>query len=570
MKRFGSLIALTATLLMLGACGKLDERQQRFDTLLAASSAQIRSLGGPTNSPDAEHSLRARAISTQFWPEELRRPKAPEWMMVKNTVILDPQRQATTDAAPEEQKPLETVIEELQAFRLVIQRERLLSGATRLTVQRPVYQPAPLLFRQKLLVRRSTLSPCDNVRIGLTASNVDEATFLSCLIAYFEQAAPQYSVSPDYMLSPAQSDAQAVKAPAASRFWAHTPYEMNNPDAAVIALVDTGMGLDTKQMGGFDFVSDPLAAGDGDGIDANPQDVGDLCDPNNALQKDSLHGPALAGLISQAPNRSGALRAILMGAKLMPVRVSGRCGARLSDALNGLAWSSGMAPVLLPEETSFRNETPADLILFAFSAPGQCPPALQSLVRKLHAEGRTMIVPAGNHGAPASGFFPANCEDVIAVAASDRAGHLTAYSNYGPEIDVIAPGGDLAADLDEDGWPDGIIVPAKASNCRDPISGASVEKCRLALAEGTSLAALRVTAELTKQLDQPASNESVSEIIRRIGASVEKTQCRGPCPETRNGTPIEGMPGQCHRPCGTRQITASSPLTSSSAFMGVR
>ncbi len=49
---------------------------------------------------------------------------------------------------------------------------------------------------------------------------------------------------------------------------------------------------------------------------------------------------------------------------------------------------------------------------------------------------------AGNNNQDVSGFFPANCEGVISVAASTRDGRLASYSNWGPLISVSAPGGD--------------------------------------------------------------------------------------------------------------------------------
>ena len=55
-----------------------------------------------------------------------------------------------------------------------------------------------------------------------------------------------------------------------------------------------------------------------------------------------------------------------------------------------------------------------------------------------------VITAAGNNNKDASGYFPANCKGVIAVAASTRQGTLAGYSNYGTIVTLSAPGGDSA------------------------------------------------------------------------------------------------------------------------------
>ncbi|WP_336924275.1 S8 family serine peptidase, partial [Streptomyces sp. JWR5-1] len=52
---------------------------------------------------------------------------------------------------------------------------------------------------------------------------------------------------------------------------------------------------------------------------------------------------------------------------------------------------------------------------------------------------------AGNFNTNAANFNPANCNNVITVAASDREGNRAAYSNYGSIIDVTAPGGETTS-----------------------------------------------------------------------------------------------------------------------------
>jgi serine protease len=65
-------------------------------------------------------------------------------------------------------------------------------------------------------------------------------------------------------------------------------------------------------------------------------------------------------------------------------------------------------------------------------------------INAARAAGAVVVVAAGNSNTLTSGFSPANCPGVIAVAASGRGGGRAPYSNYGAEVDVTAPGGNTA------------------------------------------------------------------------------------------------------------------------------
>ena len=52
-----------------------------------------------------------------------------------------------------------------------------------------------------------------------------------------------------------------------------------------------------------------------------------------------------------------------------------------------------------------------------------------------------VVVAAGNSADNANMYPPANCSNVIAVGAADENGQVASYSNTGPNVDVLAPGG---------------------------------------------------------------------------------------------------------------------------------
>ena len=60
--------------------------------------------------------------------------------------------------------------------------------------------------------------------------------------------------------------------------------------------------------------------------------------------------------------------------------------------------------------------------------------------------GVTYVVAAGNSGADAAGFVPAAYDEVVTVAASDSLDNAAGFSNFGADVDVIAPGVSILSD----------------------------------------------------------------------------------------------------------------------------
>jgi serine protease len=74
---------------------------------------------------------------------------------------------------------------------------------------------------------------------------------------------------------------------------------------------------------------------------------------------------------------------------------------------------------------------------------GVCPGYLQSAINQATSLGAVLIVSAGNQARDASQYFPGNCNGTMVIAASTRQGTLATYSNFGPTVDIAAPGGEL-------------------------------------------------------------------------------------------------------------------------------
>jgi len=69
----------------------------------------------------------------------------------------------------------------------------------------------------------------------------------------------------------------------------------------------------------------------------------------------------------------------------------------------------------------------------------------------------TVIAACGNENKPTC-LYPAAYDDyLIAVDATQYEETKAPYSNYGPSLDLVAPGGNNNLDQNKDGYPDGVL-----------------------------------------------------------------------------------------------------------------
>ncbi len=204
-----------------------------------------------------------------------------------------------------------------------------------------------------------------------------------------------------------------------------------------VAVIDTGIYSQHPNFknlvfrDGFDFISDPINALDGNGWDSNPEDPGD-----NQL---SFHGSHVTGIIAAQPNHAelapDSITGVAWGADIMPLRVLGADGGTSYDLIQALRYAAG-----LKNDTGRYPAKPADIINLSlggieFSA------AEQATIDEVINSGAVIVAATGNQGRNQVNY-PASYQNVIAVGATDRQGNLSSYSNSGPFIDIVAPGGE--------------------------------------------------------------------------------------------------------------------------------
>ncbi len=206
-----------------------------------------------------------------------------------------------------------------------------------------------------------------------------------------------------------------IGAPAA---WKET-----NGKGAVVAVIDTGVTrvadlAKTKFVPGYNFF-------------ANTEDASD----------DHGHGTHVAGTIAQSTNNGLGVAGVAYGASIMPLKVlSARGSGSMGAIAQAIRWAADHG---------------ANVINMSLGGPFAVG-TISSAVKYAHDKGVVIVAAAGNDGRGRVSF-PARYPGVIAVASTQFDEKTTFYSNWGPEIDIAAPGGNTRVDQNGDGKPDGVL-----------------------------------------------------------------------------------------------------------------
>lgn len=292
-------------------------------------------------------------------------------------------------------------------------------------------------------------------------------------------------------------------------------WDKSTGTGVVVAVIDTGItnhpDLNANILPGYDFISDAAMARDGGGRDNNPNDEGDWyganeCGSGIPASNSSWHGTHVAGTVAAVTNNANGVAGTAFNAKVVPVRVLGKCGGYTSDIADAIVWASGGTVSGVPA-----NANPAEVINLSLGGGGSCSTTYQNAINGAVGRGTTVVVAAGNSNTNVSSSVPANCPNVIAVAATTSAGARASFSNYGAGIDISGPGQSILSTLNT-----GTTTPGSAT---------------YASYNGTSMAAPHVAgvvALMQSVAPSPLSPAQVESIIKSTARPLPGA-CSGGC-----------------------------------------
>ena len=210
-----------------------------------------------------------------------------------------------------------------------------------------------------------------------------------------------------------------------------------------VAVVDSGWidhpDLAGRWLAGYDFIDVSLSV-DGDGRDGDPRDPGTSCPGRDS----TWHGTHVAGTIAAIPDNGIGVFGGAPDVRIQPVRVLGLCGnGYLSDIADAIRWAAGGSVPGVPA-----NATPSHVINLSLGGVTSCPTEMRDAIADARSHGALVVAAAGNETLDASTFTPANCPDVVVVAATDQAGQRASFSDFGATVDLAAPGVGIVSAID--------------------------------------------------------------------------------------------------------------------------
>lgn len=283
----------------------------------------------------------------------------------------------------------------------------------------------------------------------LRRSNARTRTATTSKVAQVAQAAQASNqvVAPNDTLYPQQWNLHDAKGLAAPEAWKTT-----QGAGVTVAVIDSGIvkhpDLDANVLPGYDFITEPSIARDGNGRDSDPTDQGNweeagVCGADSEASESNWHGTHVAGSIAAIMNNKRGIVGVAPSTKILPVRALGMCGGYDSDIADAMVWAAGGTVEGVPA-----NSNPAKIINLSLGGEGTCPATYSKAIAEVNKRGAILVVAAGNDGQDTSKVAPANCGGSIVVGATDQEGKRSDFSNYGKLVDVSAPGSGIMSTVD--------------------------------------------------------------------------------------------------------------------------
>lgn len=200
-----------------------------------------------------------------------------------------------------------------------------------------------------------------------------------------------------------------------------------------VAIIDTGIDWNHRDIAWRNLwlntkeIADNGKDDDGNGY-IDDRLGWDFWEGDNRPWDEDGHGTLLAGIIAARSDNNTGIAGINPKARIMPLR-----------ALNafGHTRASYVAKALV-----YAVDNGAKVVNLSVGGPGESA-AFRAAVDYAESRGVLIVAAAGNEAAELTDILPGAHDAVLTVAALDTQDARAAFSNYGPEVDIAAPGVDI-------------------------------------------------------------------------------------------------------------------------------
>lgn len=206
----------------------------------------------------------------------------------------------------------------------------------------------------------------------------------------------------------------------------------------IVAIVDTGIDTSHRDLRA-NLLDDPTAPTDrapwgkkfidevGEGVVTS--EFPNKTDANYLMRDGNGHGTHVAGIVGAVGNNGEGVTGVAPGVKLLPVKVM-----RADGDGDDFTIAKGLKAAA---------DAGAHVINLSVGGPAPSPVLAEALAYDF-SKGATVVIASGNgYGVPV--YYPAAYAGVIAVGATNTERKIASYSNVGPQLALVAPGGNTEA-----------------------------------------------------------------------------------------------------------------------------
>ncbi|MFJ5833888.1 type VII secretion-associated serine protease mycosin [Streptomyces sp. NPDC093089] len=209
-------------------------------------------------------------------------------------------------------------------------------------------------------------------------------------------------------------------------FGAEEIWQLSTGKGITVAVIDSGVDKDNPDLRGQvlkgkDFATDK---------------------PGDESTDYDGHGTSMAGLIAGTGQRDGGEGAfgLAPAAKILPIRVPAVVKGSTSQAAADAEFNR-----VVPEAVRFAADSGAKVINISMAVATESPQLTEAVKHALD-KGALVFAGVGNDAQKGNRpMYPAATPGVVGVGAVDNKATRIPMSQYGPQVDVVAPGKDTLA-----------------------------------------------------------------------------------------------------------------------------
>jgi hypothetical protein len=235
---------------------------------------------------------------------------------------------------------------------------------------------------------------------------------------------PYFSTSGSWgQAYPDQWYLQAIQAPAA---WASVP---PSAPGVVVAVIDTGVDRTHPDLANVAWTNAAEIAGNGIDDDLNgyvdDKNGWNFASSNSNTLDTYGHGTLVAGLIAAEQDNGIGMAGVATGVRIMALR-------------NGEGGTSYVSRSI--EALYYAVDHGAQVVNMSFGGANYSM-AFAEAIRYASDHGVVLVASSGNSSVESISHYPSGYRGVISVGASDDSDQVATFSNYGPAVHLVAPGG---------------------------------------------------------------------------------------------------------------------------------